>query len=55
MKYEILIQATSQGTVTIEAMSPQDAKEQATRAFFTGDIHWEGTKLDFPSVVSLEK
>lgn len=50
MKYELVIQEISQGTVTVEAFSPEEAKEKATKAMFAGLVHWEGCKVEFPSV-----
>ena len=51
MKYDVLIQAVSQGRITVEAASPEEAKAAAMEALFTGSIHWESTRMEFPCVV----
>lgn len=49
MKYEVNIQAISQGHVTVEADSPEKAEDTAMKTLFTGAIHWESTKMVFSS------
>ena len=44
-----MIQAVSQGHITVEAASPKEAKAAAMEALFTGSIHWESTKMEFSS------
>lgn len=48
MKYEVMIQAMSEGHITVDADSPVEAKTAAMNALFTGAIRWESTKMDFP-------
>lgn len=50
MKYDVLIQAVSQGHITVEAASPEEAKAAAIQALFTGSIHWESTRMEFPGI-----
>lgn len=50
MKYDVLIQAVSQGHITVEAASPEEAKAAVIQALFTGSIHWESTRMEFPGI-----
>lgn len=50
MKYDVVIQAVSQGHITVEAASPKEAKAAAMEALFTGSIHWESTRMEFPGI-----
>ena len=50
MKYDVLIQAVSQGRITVEATSPKEAKAAAMEALFTGSIRWESTRMEFPGI-----
>ena len=50
MKYEVTVQAISQGHVTIEADSPEKAEDAAMKALFTGAIHWESTRMGFSGI-----
>lgn len=50
MKYEVTIQAVSQGHITVEAASLEEAKTAAIQALFTGSIHWESTRMEFPGI-----
>lgn len=47
MKYEVNIQAISQGHITVEVDSPEKAEDAAMKALFTGAIHWESTRMEF--------
>lgn len=47
MKYEVTVQAVSQGRVTVEADSPREAEDAAMDKLFTGTIHRESTKMEF--------
>lgn len=47
MKYEVTVQAVSQGHVTVEADSPKKAEDAAMKTLFTGAIHWESTRMEF--------
>ena len=49
MKYEVTVQAISQGHVTVEADSPEKAEAAARSKLFTGAIHWESTKMEYSS------
>ena len=46
MKYEVTVQAISQGHITVEADSPEKAEDAAMKALFTGAIHWESTRME---------
>lgn len=48
MKYEVTVQAISQGHVTVEADSPEEVEAAAMDKLFTGAIHWESTRMEFP-------
>ena len=48
--YDVLIQAVSQGHIMVEAASPEEAKAAAIQALFTGNIHWESTRMEFPGI-----
>ena len=50
MMYEVTVQAISQGHVTVEADSPEKAEAAARSKLFTGAIHWESTRMEFPGV-----
>ena len=50
MKYEVTIQAVSLGHVTVDADSPEKAEAAAMRELFTGAIHWESTRMEFPGI-----
>ena len=50
MKYEVTVQAISQGHITVEAASTEEAKTAAIQALFTGSIHWESTRMEFPGI-----
>ena len=54
MKYEVTVQAISQGHVTVEADSTEKAEDAAMKALFTGAIHWESTRMEF-SGASVQK
>ena len=54
MKYEVTVQAVSQGRVTVEADSPREAEDAAMDKLFTGAIHWESTKMAFPNISGKE-
>ena len=54
MKYEVTIQATSQGHVTVEADSPEKAEATAMSKLFTGAIHWDSTRMEFPDIKGKE-
>ena len=54
MKYEVTVQAISQGHVTVEADSPEKAEAAAMDKLFTGAIHWESTRMEFPGVEGKE-
>ena len=54
MKYEVTVQAISQGHVTVEADSPEKAEAAARSKLFTGAIHWESTRMEFPGVEGKE-
>ena len=54
MKYEVTVQAISQGHVTVEADSPKKAETAAMNKLFTGAIHWESTRMEFPGIKSKE-
>ena len=54
MKYEVTVQAISQGHVTVEADSPEKAETAAMSKLFTGAIHWESTRMEF-SGASVQK
>lgn len=54
MKYEVTVQAISQGHVTVEADSPEKAETAAMSKLFTGAIHWESTRMEFPGVEGKE-
>ena len=51
MKYEVTVQAVSQGRVTVEADSPREAEDAAMDKLFTGAIHWESTRMEFSGAV----
>ena len=44
MKYEVTVQAISLGHVAVEAEAAAMSK------LFTGAIHWEFTRMEFPGV-----
>lgn len=50
MKYDVVIQAVSQGHITVEAASQEEAKAASMEALFTGSIHWESTRMEFPGI-----
>ena len=50
MKYDVVIQAVSQGHITVEATSPEEAKAAAMEALFAGSIHWESTRVEVPGI-----
>ena len=50
MKYEVTVQAISLGHVAVEADSPEKAEAAAMSKLFTGAIHWEFTRMEFPGV-----
>lgn len=50
MKYEVMIQAMSEGHIIVEADSQEEAKTAAMKALFTGAIRWDTTKMTFPSI-----
>lgn len=50
MKYEVTVQAISQGHVTVEADSPEKAEDAAMKVLFTGAIHWESTRMEFSCI-----
>ena len=50
MKYEVTVQAISQGHVTVEADSPEEAEDAAMKTLFTGAIHWESTRMEFSGI-----
>ena len=50
MKYDIVIQAVSQGHIKVEAASPKEAKAAAMEALFTGCIHWASTRMELPGI-----
>ena len=50
MKYEVTVQAISQGHVTVEADSPEKAEDAAMKTLFTGAIHWETTRMEFSDI-----
>ena len=52
MKYEVTVQAVSLGHVTVEVDSPEKAEDAAMKALFTGAIHWESTRIEFPGTQS---
>ena len=52
MKYEVTVQAISQGHVTVEADSPEKAEVAAMKTLFTGAIHWESTRMEFSGAKS---
>lgn len=54
MKYEVTVQALSLGHVTVEADSPEKAEAAAMNKLFTGAIHWESTRMEFPCVEGKE-
>lgn len=54
MKYEVTVQAISQGRVTVEADSPREAEDAAMDKLFTGTIHWESTRIAFPDIKGKE-
>lgn len=54
MMYEVTVQAISQGHVTVEADSPEKAEAAARSKLFTGAIHWESTRMEFPGVEGKE-
>ena len=54
MKYEVTVQAVSQGSVTVEADSPREAEDVAMDKLFTGAIHWESTRMAFPNISDKE-
>ena len=54
MKYEVTIQAVSLGRVTVDADSPEKAGAAAMNKLFTGAIHWESTRMEFPCVSQQE-
>lgn len=54
MKYEVTVQAISQGHVTVEADSPEKAEAAAMSKLFSGSVHWESTKMVFPGVEGKE-
>ena len=54
MKYEVTVQATSQGHVTVEADSPEKAEAAAMSKLFTGAIHWDSTRMEFPNISGKE-
>ena len=54
MKYEVTVQATSQGHVTVEADSPEKAEAAAMSKVFTGAVHWEFTRMEFPDIQGKE-
>lgn len=54
MKYEVTVQAISQGHVTVEADSPEEVEAAAMNKLFTGAIHWESTRMVFPGVEGKE-
>ena len=54
MKYEVTVQAVSQGRVTVEADSPREAEDAAMDKLFTGTIHWESTRIAFPNISGKE-
>lgn len=50
MKYEVTVQAISQGHVTVEADSPEKAEDAAMKTLFTGAIQWESTRMEFSGI-----
>lgn len=50
MKYEVTVQAVSQGHVTVEADSPEKAEDAAMKTLFTGAIHWESARMEFSGI-----
>lgn len=54
MKYEVTVQAISLGHVIVEADSREKAEAAAMNKLFTGAIHWESTRMEFPCVSQQE-
>ncbi len=54
MKYEVTVQAVSQGHVAVEADSPREAEDAAMNKLFTGAIHWESTRMAFSNISGKE-
>ena len=54
MKYEVTVQAVSLGHVTVDADSPEKAETAAMSKLFTGVIHWESTRMEFPGIEGKE-
>ena len=54
MKYEVTVQAVSQGRVTVAADFPREADDAAMDTLLTGAIHWESTKMHFPNISGKE-
>lgn len=54
MKYEVTVQAISLGHVAVEADSPEKAEAAAMSKLFTGAIHWDSTRMEFPDIKGKE-
>lgn len=50
MKYNVAVKEISYGSVTVEAKSPEEAKERAEQAYYNGDVYWDSSDFEATSV-----
>lgn len=50
MKYVVSVKEVNYGAVTVEANSPEQAKELAEQEYYGGNVYWDNSDIDYLNV-----
>lgn len=50
MKYVVSVKEINYGGITVEATSPEQAREIAEQEYFNGNVYWKNTDVDYPDI-----
>ncbi len=50
MRYVVSVKETNYGGITVEANSPEQAREIAEQEYFNGNVYWKNTDVDYPDI-----
>ena len=52
MKYTVKVREVNDGVLTVDADSPEEAREIAEQEYYNGNVFWKGCEFD---VISVER
>lgn len=50
MKYVVSVKEINYGGITVEANSPEQAREIAEQEYFNGNVYWKNTDVDYSDI-----